>query len=402
MFASETIYKYDQAGKLRLWCAEIAPCGTKYRSHAGIFNGTVVATAWTQVHGNAQRPDAVAQCRFEVNALYEYRLARTYHLTAEAAKAGAHFFEPMLAQPLERTRLWFMHADHTEHEAYTRPYLYIQPKLDGMRCIATADGMFSRQGKEIISAPHIAAALRPYFEQHPDVILDGELYSDALAEDFSKIMSLAKKKKPTDADLRQSERYLEYHIYDMPSLDTAFYLERINAVNDMVQKVSDLMPFGKQSPLRAVETIGIIAWDQWDEHHASWRAKKYEGSIGRRAEAVYQQRRTHDLIKRKDFDSCEFDVSGVGEGEGNWAGACKQIYCWLPIVPAHERTPARAKDEKFTFKATPTGSYEYLRSVLEGEVPSRATVEYMGWSSTDIPKPRHTIAKQLYWGDRDD
>jgi len=395
------IYKRDYAGNLRIWYAEVSECGTRYRTLSGISDGSLVTSAWTTCVGNTQRPEAADQCAFEIDALYRHRLARTYHQTIEATAGGAHFFEPMLAQPLDRSRLWFLHleapADHT-----LLPILYVQPKLDGMRCIVTADGMFSRQGIEIISAPHIAAALRPYFELHPDAILDGELYSDALAEDFSKIMSLAKKKTPTEADLRQSERYLEYHIYDIPSLDIAFYLERIDAINDLVQKCSDLMPFGKPSPLRAVETIGIISWSEWDELHAAWRAKKYEGSIGRKVDAPYQQKRTHDLIKRKDFDSCEFDVSAVGEGEGNWAGACKQIYCWLPIVPVHERTPARAKDEKFTFKATPVGSYDYLRNVLNGETPVKTTVDYMGWSSTNIPKPRHPIAKQLYWNERDD
>lgn len=395
------LYKRDYSGRLRVWFVEVSECGTKYRTHAGLVDGAMVESAWTQVKGNNQRPDPVGQCAFEVEALYAHRLARTYHDTPEGADTGAHYFEPMLAQPLDRTRLRFMQNDHTEYQPGP-PYLYIQPKLDGMRCIVTADGMFSRQGKEIISAPHIVRALAPYFEQHPHAILDGELYSDALAEDFSKIMSLARKSKPTDAGLRQSERYLEYHVYDYPSMTVAFYHERHDAIAAMVQFVQDNMPFGGTSPLRKVETIGITSWAQWDEHHARWRAAKYEGSIGRRTEALYQQRRTHDLIKRKDFDACEFDVSAVGEGEGNWAGACKQVYCWLPIVPLHERTPERAKDKNYTFKATPMGEYSYLRNVLEGELPQKATVEYMGWSTTDIPKPRHPIAKQLYWGDRDD
>lgn len=400
MYSNETLYKYDQAGNLRLWKAEIAPCCTKYRTHAGIYTGASVVSGWKQVCGNAQRPNAEDQCQFEVNALYEHRLSRTYHLTPEAAKAGAHFFEPMLAQPLDRKRLPFL--DLPLYGLQQAPRLYVQPKLDGMRCIVTADGMFSRQGKEIISAPHIAAALVPYFDEHPDAILDGELYSDALADDFSEIMSLAKKKKPTPADLRKSAQYLEYHVYDMPSLADCDYRGRYEAIDAMICKTTDMMPFGASSPLRKVDTIPIFTWDEWDEHHARWLGMKYEGSIGRIPEAPYQQKRTHDLIKRKDFDSCEFDISGVGEGEGNWAGACKQIYCWLPVVPKHERTPERAKDKRYTFKATPVGAHSYLRNVLEGEMPTTATVEYLGWSSTDIPKPRHPIAKQLYWGSRND
>ena len=392
------LYKRDYAGRLRVWWIETDETGTAYRTYAGLNDGTKVVSAWTTVQGNSVRPDPVEQCAFEVKALYEYRVTRTYHSTIESASNGAHHFEPMLAQPLERHRIDFL-----AHQPDGGPArLYIQPKLDGMRCITTPDGMFSRQGKEIISAPHIMAALKPYFDAFPEAILDGELYSDALAEDFSKIMSLAKKKTPTDADLRLSERYLEYHVYDRPDLTESFYQERLDAIHAMVQSVSESMPFGASSPLRRVETIGITSWAEWDEHHARWRGLKYEGSIGRKVNAIYQNRRTHDLIKRKDFDSCEFDVSGMGEGEGNWAGACKQVYCWLPVVPKHERTPERAKDKRYTFIATPTGTHSYLHNVLFGDMPVTATVEYMGWSTTDIPKPRHPIAKQLYWGQRDD
>lgn len=401
MSARPLIYKYDQAGNLRTWQAEISSCGTKFRTHAGIDGGSIVTSGWTQVHGNNQRPDAVAQCKFQVDALYTHRLARTYHATVEGAKTGAHFFEPMLAQPLERHRLWFLPEFSNGDEGHD-PLVYIQPKLDGMRCIMTADGMFTRNGQEIQSAPHIAVAMGSFFAENPDVVLDGEIYSDELAEDFEKIMSLARKTFPTDADLRESARLLQYHVYDMPSLDTDGYKARIEAIDAMICFVADKMPFGGKSPMRKVETIGVYSWAEWDEAHADWVKKKYEGSIGRIPDALYQQKRTFDLIKRKDFIDDEFAVSAMEEGKGNWAGACKRIFCWLPSTPEEQRIPANAKDPKLTFKATPTGSYLKLQEVLQGPLPSEATVEFLGWTRSKISKPRHPSAKMLYWGKRDD
>jgi DNA ligase-1 len=391
----ETIYKYDQAGRLRVWWIEASP--SQYRTHAGLIDGAITTSEWTHCQGNQQRPDAVDQCAFEVAALYAHNLARTYHTTPEQAKFGAHHFEPMLAQPLDRKRL-----PELAFSIYEGPHLYIQPKLDGMRCIATADGMFSRQGKEIISAPHIAEALKPYFDASPSAIIDGELYSDKLADDFSKIMSLARKTKPSSADLRESARYLEFHIYDRADLEDAPYAVRQVALIHCDKQVSDAMPFGKPSPVVTVQTEAIHTMDQWDQWHAKWIGLGYEGSIGRAPSAPYQNKRTHDLIKRKDFDDAEFQVAKLGEGEGNWAGACKRVYCWLSVVPLHERV-AENISELTTFIATPKGTHAYLSNVLTNPaLPDYCTVQYFGLTTTDNPKPRHPIAKQLHWGVRDD
>ena len=51
-----------------------------------------------------------------------------------------------------------------------------QPKLDGVRCIARKDGLFSRDGNPITTQPHIEAALAPLFAAEPDLVLDGELW----------------------------------------------------------------------------------------------------------------------------------------------------------------------------------------------------------------------------------
>ena len=54
-----------------------------------------------------------------------------------------------------------------------------QPKLDGVRCMADAHGLWSRHGTRITSCQHLEASLAPVFQEHPDRVLDGELYSHA-------------------------------------------------------------------------------------------------------------------------------------------------------------------------------------------------------------------------------
>ena len=70
---------------------------------------------------------------------------------------------------------------------------FIQPKLDGVRCLFTAKGAFSRAGNRFMNVDHIEQDLKSYFNSNPNAVLDGELYNHALKDDFEKIISLVKK-----------------------------------------------------------------------------------------------------------------------------------------------------------------------------------------------------------------
>ena len=67
---------------------------------------------------------------------------------------------------------------------------FIQPKLDGVRCLFTAKGAFSRTGKQFMNLWHIEVLLESFFAANPNAVLDGELYNHELKDDFEKIISL--------------------------------------------------------------------------------------------------------------------------------------------------------------------------------------------------------------------
>ena len=92
--------------------------------------------------------------------------------------------------------------------------VFMQPKLDGVRCVISKDGAYSRTGKEWLNIHHITANLEPFFEKYPDVILDGELYNHELKDDFEKIISLVRKTKPKESDRVESAGYVQFHCYD--------------------------------------------------------------------------------------------------------------------------------------------------------------------------------------------
>ena len=86
-------------------------------------------------------------------------------------------YKPMLAHKFDNNRV-----------DWSQP-VYIQPKLDGVRCLFTKDGAYSRTGKKFMNLAHIELALIPFFKQNPDIVLDGELYNHKLKNDFEKIIS---------------------------------------------------------------------------------------------------------------------------------------------------------------------------------------------------------------------
>jgi len=94
--------------------------------------------------------------------------------------------KPMLAHKLDESRI-----------DWAKP-VYMQPKLDGVRCLFTKDGAFSRTGKEFMNVEHIKEGLKDFFKVCPWAILDGELYNHDLKNDFEKIISLVRKQKPTE------------------------------------------------------------------------------------------------------------------------------------------------------------------------------------------------------------
>jgi len=132
-------------------------------------------------------------------------------------------FKPMLAHPVSKTINW-------QNETH-----FIQPKLDGVRCIITRYGAHSRNGKQFHNCKHILTELKPLFADNPFLILDGELYNHKFKNNFNKIISLVKKQKPTQADKFESASYLQFHCYDLFSSYLKF-IDRTLAITNLKSK----------------------------------------------------------------------------------------------------------------------------------------------------------------------
>ena len=135
---------------------------------------------------------------------------------------------------------------------------YIQPKLDGVRCVFTKDGAYSRTGKEFKNVDHIKKALKNFFNNNPTFIIDGELYNHGLKDDFEKIISLVRKTKPTEEHKQEASELIQYHVYDIANLAHATYTNRLNILNSS---------FTYTYPICKVETKVVLDYDEAVKQH---------------------------------------------------------------------------------------------------------------------------------------
>jgi DNA ligase-1 len=190
---------------------------------------------------------------------------------------------------------------------------FIQPKLDGVRCLFTAKGAFSRANNQFMNVDHIEQALKPFFAKNPTAVLDGELYNHELKDDFEKIISLVKKKKPTDDDRIEAAELVEYHVYDVASMTIAGYATRLNYLNSEV--------YSKLTwPIMHVDAKVAHDTDDAVEFHAKNLKLGYEGSIYRSWSGRYKGTRSWDLMKFKDFHDAEATIIGYEIGKGKREG----------------------------------------------------------------------------------
>lgn len=298
IYEGPTLYKLDSTGRLRTWRMQIDDRG-HYRTLSGLADGKQVESGWT-VPVPASKDTVKDQGEFEVRSQYKHQLDREYHDSPDTV-SQPKMIEPMLAKTYDK---WPGAG-------------YAQPKLDGIRCIMTATGMFSRQGQPITAVPHLHAACEPLFAEYPDLVLDGELYNHDLREDFGAISSIVRKKNPTAEQLELAEKVMQYHVYDTIDRDSTFSQRHtflMHALNDL-----------NCAWIRTVETQLCADQGDADLAYGEYVEQGYEGGMYRLDTMYEVGRRSKSLLKRKEFLTEEFRVVSIEEGNGNWAGAAKRM-----------------------------------------------------------------------------
>jgi len=352
IFPLPTLYKRDTNGNIRELTVEYSNgVLNATRTIAGIKDGNLVTSGWK---------DAVGKNTGKANATTDAEQAQKEAQAMWDKKAEKEYFEDIsLVDTYDKFKPQLAH-DYTKRPQSNG---ISQPKLDGIRCIARKDGLFTRAGKEITTCNHIFSSLQSFFETYPNVILDGELYNHELKADFNKITSLVRKVKPTQEEQEECFKLVEYHVYDMVWTDGVepYFQTRMDFIE---AQNFDL-------PIVTVETKTCDTQEELDELYSQYTEDGYEGQMVRN-NTVYENKRSKNLLKRKEFITEEFNVIEVLEGSGNWAGYAKHFVL---------------TDGTETFKSGVRGNQATLKTLLEqDEKPTWVTCRFFERSVDNIPR----------------
>lgn len=360
------LFKPRNDGKVQFWEVEVDE--GRYRTRHGIEGGKVTTANWTICQpknvGKANETTAEEQAEREAKALHTQKLEKGYTESMEEASKGEKLiFTPMLAKN---------YKDREKHLNFDSQTYCVQPKLDGIRCVVNKDGMFSRNGKTFTSCPHIFDKLKPVFDKYPDFIFDGELYADKFKNDFNKICKLAKRTNLKPEDLEATKENLQYWLYDCCTEDASMgFSSRFGLLKQIILAFNLIED---DSPIKLTETKTIKDKQEVDTYFDQFISEGYEGLMFRDSQSAYEQKRSNGLLKKKEFQTDEYEIISVEEGVGNRAGTAG--YMWL----------TNGKDK---FKSNIKGNFEWLSELLKNKdvvVGRMATVRYANLTPDGIPR----------------
>lgn len=289
----------------------------------------------------------------------------------QSLDVGADFpLKPMLVQ---------------QYKGKTIEDVYIQPKLDGFRCISSfIDGkvvLHTRGRKKIVVLQHIKDQLMNFFKYSEyNIHFDGELYSHSLTR--QEISSFVKRK-----NIHERENEIEYHIYDVifdkcsnsecdDSSNSKYNDKTIFSIRyKFLSKLFKEIPKSERKDIILVETNHF---DEIDNETATELAKDYvdegfEGIIIRKNMSYELGKRSSHILKVKPFNEMDVTIVDMYEASGDQQG------CAIFVV----RT-----DKGIEFPAIPTESLEVRRQMLQNRdlIGSKVSLRYYGETEKGIPQ----------------
>lgn len=357
-----TLFSTNKAGRIIEWEAKCYrnPDHTAYSSITyGLEDGKkqTAKVDYTEGKniGRANETTPVEQCIAETKAKWDAKQDKeNYSLTREGNKREEIF--PMLA-----------HSYDPEKPKGIEFPCYVQPKLDGLRCIIyeNSSGEIVAQSRTagfFTSMGHITSALEGVIKANKGLILDGELFTDK--EPFEDLVGVIKKQKLTH-EYAQRALKVEYHVYDIINKQMP-YSQRLRTIESL--------ELDSLAGIRVVETIKVADIEAFRKEARRFIEAGYEGAMLRNVAGLYVSDRSYDLQKYKEFKEDEFEVIGYSEGQGRDAGAV----IWRCSTA-----------DGAEFDVRPTGSIEQRRKdykIAKKMIGKMYTVVYQELTEKGVPR----------------
>ena len=277
--------------------------------------------------------------------------------------------KPMLAKQSEKV---------TNQKIFNKEWLASR-KLDGVRCLLYyKDGVVhtaSRGGEHYDYSTHHICEYPPlvkFFEENPNVILDGELFRRF--KSLQQISGAARMEKTAyDGD------WLQYWIYDcyIPDITAKerfeFLLEELNHKHG-IMVYCGVIDDDCEDVVRMIEQFPVSGWNNMEKLHDEYVAEGFEGLVIRDPSKPYKPGgRTNDMIKIKHYQSSEFLVTGYELG----------------LRGSEDMTFICETAEGIVFKAMPVGDREvkaeYVENFEEKYEGHMAECTYFNLSDDGVP-----------------
>lgn len=255
-------------------------------------------------------------------------------------------------------------------------YWYGSRKIDGVRCsFYWKDGEVrtaSRGGGDYDASTSFMRhnpKLIQFFEEHSDIVLDGELYKHG--KSLQQISGAARLEKDT-----AGMDWLEYYIYDVMD-STKTFEERLDILHDITDELN--LGFNPEREwddgelkFQIVPQETVVGWANIQKLHDKYVGEGFEGIVIRDPSKVYNfGGRTNAMIKVKMYKDAEFEIVGYSEG----------------LRPEDMVFVCKTKEGK-EFEAKPMGprelKWEYLDRMDE-IIGKMATVKYFYLSDEGCP-----------------
>jgi DNA ligase-1 len=275
--------------------------------------------------------------------------------------------------------------------------LYIQPKLDGVRCLVFLSKKnggvksvvaYTRSKKVFPSVEYIKKTLYPYLNalyddtNNQSIYLDGELYRHG-----KKLQDISgdSRNEAADVDSSNTSRN-EYHVYDCfypKELETTFE-ERYKQLSAFYEALEE----ADSSVIKEVPTVLVNSMKEAQKKYVHFTKMGYEGAILRNTAGPYLANaqktgpflRSNDLVKLKQKFTDEYEIIGYTEGS---KGKDKGAMIWVCKTPSGEEFNVTPKDMTYAER------YELFedaeKSFDEKYLGALLTVEYEDLSRLGVP-----------------
>jgi len=288
---------------------------------------------------------------------------------------------------------------------------YMQPKLDGIRCIAlydhkrinsSVDGTFvngtninpwrlySRHLNEFLffdqivcefdklSTPSVVDGTVYDARSTPSVVdgtnnitnlkFDGELMIPNIEfhHKLTEIINVNNKVKPSKAD------DVIYHIFDI-----------CNTMLSQSHRIAILNNLKETNHIKIVKTVNAN-FGNMNDIHKEFVKQGYEGSIIRTKDCMYINGRSKHCLKKKDFDTTEYIIKRVLSGTGRDTD-CAIFECCTPCkkILVNNMTDYISK----SFTCRPRGNIEYRKNLfINKPIGKLLTVQHQGFTEDGIPR----------------